>query len=56
MASGAWFVVMAHRLHAATRAGAPTKPMTLFQLSNTYLSLLFIAIAVDSVLSLPTLF
>jgi len=28
----------------------------LFHLSNTYLSLLFVGIAVDSVLSLPTLF
>jgi len=54
--SGAWFLVMAHRLHAATRAGAQTKPMKLFHLSNTYLSLLFVGIAVDSVLSLPTLF
>ena len=56
VASGAWFLVMAHRLHAAIRSGAPAKPMKLFHLSNTYLSLLFIGIAVDSVLSLPTLF
>jgi len=56
VAAGAWFLAMAHRLHSATRAGAETKPMTLFHLSNTYLSLLFIGIAVDSVLSLPTLF
>jgi len=56
VAAGAWFLVMAHRLHAATRAGAETKPMKLFHLSNTYLSLLFVGIAVDSVLSLPTLF
>lgn len=56
VATGAWFLTMAHRLHAATCAGAVTKPMKLFHLSNTYLSLLFIGIAVDSVLSLPALF
>ncbi len=56
VAAGAWFLVMAHRLHSATCAGELTKPLTLFHLSNTYLSLLFVGIAVDSVLSLPTLF
>ncbi|WP_127783111.1 heme o synthase [Rhodococcus sp. X156] len=53
--TGAWFLVMAHRLYAATKAGRQTNPMKLFHLSNTYLSLLFIGIAVDSVLNLPTL-
>lgn len=55
-ASGVWFLVMAHRLHAATCAGELTKPLKLFHLSNTYLMLLFVGIAVDSVFSLPTLF
>ena len=48
--AGGWFVVLAHRLHAALRCGAVVNPMRLFHLSNTYLALVFVAIAVDSVL------
>jgi protoheme IX farnesyltransferase len=48
--AGGWFVAMAHRLHTAVRRGVPTNPMRLFHLSNTYLSVVFVAIAVDSVL------
>ncbi|HEX2289149.1 MAG TPA: heme o synthase [Pseudonocardiaceae bacterium] len=48
--AGGWFVAMAHRLHAAVRRGAAVNPMRLFHLSNTYLALVFVAIAVDSVL------
>jgi heme o synthase len=48
--AGGWFVVMAHRLYAAARRGAAVNPMRLFHLSNTYLALVFVAIAVDSVL------
>jgi len=54
--AGAWFAAMAVRLHLATRGGAVTSPMRLFHLSNTYLSLLFVGLAVDSVLALPVLF
>lgn len=53
--AGAWFAGMAHKLHAETVAGRETSPMRLFHLSNTYLSLLFVGIAVDSVLGLPVL-
>ncbi|MGH4013333.1 MAG: heme o synthase [Pseudonocardiaceae bacterium] len=48
--AGGWFVVMAHRLYASVRLGAPANPMRLFHLSNTYLALVFVAIAIDSVL------
>jgi heme o synthase len=48
--AGGWFVAMAHRLHAAVRRGAAVNPMRLFHLSNTYLSVVFVAIALDSVL------
>ena len=48
--AGGWFVLMAHRLLAAVRRGPAVNPMRLFHLSNTYLALLFVAIAVDSVL------
>jgi len=53
---GAWFLVMAHRLHAGVRRGNPVKPLRLFLQSNNYLALVFVALAVDSVLALPTLF
>ena len=53
--AGGWFVVMAHRLHAAVRAGQPAKPMRLFHLSNTYLCGLFVTVAVDAALGLPAL-
>ena len=53
--AGAWFFVMALRLHLATAAGAVTNPMKLFHLSNTYLSLLFVGLAVDSVIGLHVL-
>ncbi len=48
--AGGWFVVRAHRLYAAVRRDAAVNPMRLFHLSNTYLALVFVAIAVDSVL------
>jgi heme o synthase len=44
---GAVFLAAAHRLHAAVRRGEPAKPMPLFHLSITYLSLLFGALAVS---------
>ncbi|MGH3908164.1 MAG: heme o synthase [Pseudonocardiaceae bacterium] len=47
---GGWFVVMAHGLHAGVRRGEPSNPMRLFHMSNTYLALVFVAIAIDSVL------
>ncbi|MFN2536507.1 MAG: heme o synthase [Pseudonocardiaceae bacterium] len=53
--AGGWFVTMAHRLHAAVRRGLAVNPMRLFHFSNTYLALLFVAIAVDSVLAWPPL-
>ncbi|MGQ0838948.1 heme o synthase [Actinokineospora sp.] len=51
--SGVWFLVFAHRLHAVVRRGEAGNPMKLFHLSNTYLTLVFVALAVDSALSLP---
>lgn len=53
--AGGWFVAMAHRLYAAVRRGGAVNPMRLFHLSNTYLALVFVAIAVDAVLALPPL-
>ncbi len=52
---GAWFVLQAHRLHAAVAAGRDVVPMRLFHLSNAYLCMLFAAIAVDAAIGLPVL-
>ncbi|HEY0807716.1 MAG TPA: protoheme IX farnesyltransferase, partial [Pseudonocardiaceae bacterium] len=56
LAFGAWFLVAAHRLHSGIKRGRKTNPMTLFHVSNTYLMLVFVAVAVDSALHLPLLF
>jgi protoheme IX farnesyltransferase len=52
---GGWFLAMAHGLHRALRRGEQARPMRLFHLSNSYLTALFVAIAVDAVLGLPSL-
>jgi len=53
--AGAWFLFYAHSLQAAVRRGEETKPMALFHRSNTYLMIVFVALAVDSAIGLPTL-
>jgi protoheme IX farnesyltransferase len=53
--AGTWFLVLAHRLHAAVRRGEPGNPMRLFHLSNSYLTAVFVALAVDSVIGWPVL-
>lgn len=45
---GAWFLVAAHRLDAAVHRDETVNSMRLFHLSNTYLTGLFVAVAVDS--------
>ena len=47
---GAGFLRGAHRLHQAVRRGAAAKPMRLFSLSISYLTLLFVAVAADTLL------
>jgi protoheme IX farnesyltransferase len=47
---GAAFLVEAHRLLWRVRRGAPATPMRLFHWSNSYLALLFCAVAVDALL------
>lgn len=44
---GVWFIVAAYRLYAEGIKGEIKKPMPLFHLSNIYLTLLFVAIAID---------
>ncbi|GAC1325401.1 MAG: heme o synthase [Mycobacteriales bacterium] len=47
VALGAVFLVEAHRLQARVRAGTDARPMRLFHLSISYLTLLFAALAVS---------
>ncbi|MDN5795995.1 MAG: heme o synthase [Intrasporangium sp.] len=60
LASGGLFLVEAHRLSAKARADAPEKvlrPMRLFHYSITYLTVLFVGVALDPIwhLALPGL-
>jgi protoheme IX farnesyltransferase len=48
--TGGWFLAEAHGLHRRVRRGKPAKTMRLFHLSITYLTLLFLAVAVDQLL------
>ncbi len=47
---GGWFLVEAHRLYRQAARGADPQPMRVFHASITYLTLLFVAIAVDPLL------
>ena len=54
--AGALFVAEAHRLLRARQAGAGAavlRPMRLFHFSITYLTILFVAVALDPLLYLP---
>ncbi len=53
--AGTWFLAMAHQLNAGVRRGEPVRPLRLFLQSNNYLAVVFCALAVDSVLALPSL-
>jgi len=44
---GAVFLFEAHRLHRRVRRGEPAKPLVLFHQSITYLTVLFVAVAVS---------
>jgi heme o synthase len=47
---GVLFLREAHGLHGRSRRGEPLRPMRLFHWSTTYLTVLFIAVAVDALL------
>lgn len=48
--AGAWFLIESHRLYAAAIRHGEIKPMRVFHGSNTYLTLLFVAVGVDPLL------
>ena len=50
VAAGAVFLAEAHRLLGTVRRGGTGKPMRLFHLSNSYLAVVFVAVAVDTFL------
>jgi heme o synthase len=47
---GALLLIEAHRLSGRARRGEPLRPMRLFHWSTTYLTLLFLAVAIDVLL------
>ncbi len=47
---GGWFLVEAHRLYGRAARGSEPQPMRVFHASITYLTLLFVAIAIDPLL------
>ena len=49
--AGAFFVLEAHRMDDRIRRGEPARPMRLFHWSTTYLTIVFVVIAVDALLS-----
>jgi protoheme IX farnesyltransferase len=48
--SGIWFVAESHRLYSRALREVDPKPMRLFHFSNGYLSLIFLAVAIDALL------
>jgi protoheme IX farnesyltransferase len=48
--AGTWFLVESHRLYSRAIRHNDPSPMKLFHLSNAYLTLLFLAIAIDALL------
>jgi protoheme IX farnesyltransferase len=50
--AGGWFIVETHLLYNRTIAGTPANPMRVFHASNTYLTVLFLAVAIDPLVAL----
>lgn len=53
LASGAWFIWESHVLYHRTVSSGTGKPMKVFHLSITYLTLVFVAVGLDPLLHLP---
>lgn len=47
LASGIWFLIGAYKLYRQSASGEISNPMPLFHISNIYLTLLFVALAID---------
>lgn len=53
LASGAWFIYETHRLYAAAIREGEVRPMRVFHASITYLTLVFLAVGIDPLVSIP---
>jgi len=53
LASGAWFLLEAHRLYANAIREGEVKPMRVFHASITYLTIVFLAVGIDPLLHFP---
>jgi protoheme IX farnesyltransferase len=53
LASGAWFLLEAHRLYASAIREGEVKPMRVFHASITYLTIVFLAVGLDPLLHFP---
>jgi protoheme IX farnesyltransferase len=54
LVGAAWLLIAAHQLYGRVKRGEPVEPARLFQRSNIYLTVVFCALVVDSVLAPPT--
>jgi protoheme IX farnesyltransferase len=52
LVAGGWFIVETHLLYNKTVVGATANPMRVFHASNTYLTALFLAVAIDPLVAL----
>lgn len=50
LVTGGFFVLEAHRLHGQARRGETMRPLRLFRWSTTYLTIIFLAVAVEAFL------
>jgi heme o synthase len=50
LASGIWFIYETHRLYSLAIREEEPRPMRVFHASITYLTLLFLAVAIDPLL------
>jgi len=48
--AGTWFLIECHRLYSRALEHTDPKPMRLFHLSNAYLTIIFLTIAIDPLL------
>lgn len=51
VAAGGWFIIESHRLYAAAIRHSAVRPMRVFHSSITYLTLVFLAIGIDPLLT-----
>jgi len=52
LVAGGWFIIETHLLYNKTVVGATANPMRVFHASNTYLTALFLAVAIDPLVAL----